>query len=160
MSLDAAPPPLVPGDWVIIAASDPAGWSTGLPRRPWKVVACSCANCASGSHVALAVLHSPEMVELYPDAGPWRHVAAGALRRPGELSRRKAEAWGDLLSMGAGPGQGLGREADNGRTESAYVLLHELSALALADSLGGLELTEGQAHMLERWQGQRGGEPL
>lgn len=160
MSLDATPPPLAPGDAVILAGTDPSGWSASMPRRPWVVVECSCALCVAGSHVALDVPRSPALLELYPEAGLWQHVGVGGLRRPGELSRRQAEAWGDLLAMGAGPGQGLGQLAEGGRADAAYTLLHELAALALADSLGGLELTEGQAQMLQHWRGQRGGRPL
>lgn len=160
MNLDASPLPLTPGDAVILAASEPSGWAASLPRRAWVVVECSCALCLNGSHVALDVPHSAAMLEMYPEGGLWRHVAARALRRRGELSRRLAEAWGDLLAMGSGPGQGFAREAANGRGSSSYTLLHEFAALALADALGGLDLTEAQAHMLDRWRAQRGGDPL
>lgn len=158
MSLDAPPPPLAPGDRVILAGADPSGWSAGLPGGPWTVVECACPSCAAGSQVAIDVPRSPAMIEMYPEAGPWRHVGARGLRRPGELSRRQAEAWADSLAMGCGVGQASAHAEEAGH--SATVLTQEWAALALADSLGGIDLTEGQAYMLERWRAQRGGRPL
>lgn len=163
---EAAPPveeqprPFAPGDKLILNGSDPSGWSARMPRRPWVVVECACEMCASGSHVALDVPESPAMLELYPDISPWRHVGAGALRRKGELSRKTAEAWGDVLAMGAGVGQALSWMQEDGRDGVVRVFTGEFASLALADALGSTELTESQADQLEQWRAQRGGKEL
>lgn len=149
--------PLAPGDAVVLAQSDPAGWSVGMPRRPWVVLACACSLCADGSVVALNVPQSPALLELYPEMSPWRHVGAGALRRRGELSRAQAEAWCDALAAGCGVGQALGRRGEDGHHVQLFAA--ELAALALADALGGMELTDAQDTQLELWRGQRGGKP-
>ena len=151
------PAPLAPGDAVVLAQSDPAGWSVGMPRRPWVVLACACSLCADGSVVALNVPQSPALLDLYPEMSPWRHVGAGALRRRGELSSTQAESWADALAAGCGVGQALHWATEDGREAVARLVAHEFAALVLADSLGGMELTEAQGYQLELWRGQRGG---
>jgi hypothetical protein len=153
------PAPLAPGDRVILARSEPSGWAEGLPRRPWVVVACPCGLCRQGSHVALDVPTHPALLAEDPDRSPWVHVGAAALRRRGELSSTQAEAWCDALAAGCGVGQALHWATEDGREAVARLVAHEFAALVLADSLGGMELTEAQGYQLELWRGQRGGRP-
>jgi hypothetical protein len=72
------PPPLAPGDFVIPARPFESS------RAYWHVVACACGLCARGHHVAVD--------EARPD-GSWQHLARCALRRRGEVSQARAEAW-------------------------------------------------------------------
>lgn len=149
-------PKFVPGDALILNGPARSGWADSLPRRPWVVVECACGLCEAGTHVAIDVPHSSEYLELYPDAGMWQHVSAAALRRRGEFSRERAEAWADELAFDR-VGNALAQTAEV-NDPSARLLLHELTTLALADVFGGGALTDDQARQLEWWSQQRGGE--
>ncbi len=145
-----------PGDALILNGPATSGWADRLPRRPWVVVECACGLCEGSTHVAIDVPRSPAMLEMYPEAGLWRHVSAAALRKQGELSRDRAEAWADEFAFDR-VGNALAQTAEVS-SPTAKLLLNELAALAFADVLGGGELTEEQARQLSWWSGQRGGE--
>lgn len=149
-------PRFEPGDALILNGPATSGWADSLPRRPWVVVECACGLCESGTHVAIDVPQSAAMLELYPESGLWRHVSAVALRRHGEISRERAEAWADELAFDR-VGNALGQTFETTST-SAKMLLHELTSLALADVFGGGELTDEQVRQLEWWSKQRGGD--
>jgi hypothetical protein len=149
-------PRFVPGDAVILDGPATSGWADSLPRRPWVVVECACGLCEASSHVALDVPRSPAMLEMYPDVGLWRHVSAAALRKQGEFSRERAEAWADEIAYDR-VGNRLGQLAEV-NDAVARLMLNELASLAFADVLGGGSLTPEQARQLEWWSEQRGGE--
>lgn len=146
----------VPGDALILSGPARGVWADSLPRRPWVVVECSCGLCAQKSHVAVDVATSPAMLELYPDMSEWRHISSSALRRRGEISRERAEVWADYL--GCDGGQSMSWQAEDGRHQIAKMARLEFANIALADALGGLELTEDQARQLEWRRDQNGGE--
>lgn len=150
-------PRFTPGDSLILNGPAHGGWADSLPRRPWVVVECACRLCEMGTHVALDVPRSADMLELYPGSGLWRHVSSAALRRRGDLSRDRAEAWADAIA-GQQIGQAFAWTAEDGRHDVHDAARRELSTLILADVLGGGALTDDQARQFEWWCEQRGGE--